>query len=67
MQSFGSGGQVNLPYLVDVSVEEKGAQPVWTLGRQPPCGVRPGSAATARVISDQVRPISLLLPFIRGL
>ena len=67
MQSFGSGGQVNLPYLVDVSVEEKGAQPVWTLGLQPPWGVLPGSAATARVISDQVRPISLLLPFIRGL
>ena len=67
MQSFSSGGQVNLPYLVDVSVEEKGSQPVWTLGRQPPWGVRPGSVATARVISDQVRPISLLLPFIRGL
>lgn len=67
MQSFGSGGQVNLPYLVDVAVEESGSQPIWTLGRQPPWGVRPGSVATARVISDQVRPISLLLPFLRGL
>ena len=67
MQSFGSGGQVNLPYLVDVSVEENDSQPVWTLGRQPPWGVRPGSIATARIISDQVRPISLLLPFFRGL
>jgi multidrug resistance efflux pump len=67
MQSFGSGGQVNFPYLVDVAVEEIGTQPVWTLGRQPPWGVRPGSAATARIISDQARPISLLLPFLRGL
>ncbi len=67
MQSFGSGGQVNFPYLVDVAIEEIGSQPVWTLGRQPPWGVRPGSAATARIISDQARPISLLLPFLRGL
>jgi len=67
MQSFGEGGQVNLPYLVAVAIEEKDNQPIWTLGKQPPWGVRPGSVATARIVSDQVRPISLLLPFVRGL
>jgi len=66
-QNFDQGGQVNLPYLVSVLIEEKDQQPVWTLGRQPPWGVRPGSSATARIISEQVRPISLLIPFMRGL
>ena len=66
-QDFNQGGQVNLPYLVSVLIEQKDQQPVWTLGRQPPWGVRPGSLATARIISDQVRPISLLIPFMRGL
>jgi multidrug resistance efflux pump len=66
-QSFNQGGQVNLPYLVSVLIEEKNQQPVWTLGRQPPWGVRAGSQATARIISEQVRPISLVLPFLRGL
>jgi len=66
-QSFSQGRQVNLPYLVKVQLEEKNQQPVWTLGRQPPWGVRSGSQATARIISEQVRPISLLIPFFRGL
>jgi len=66
-QNFDKGGRVNLPYLVSVLIEEKDQQPVWTLGRQPPWGVSPGSAATARIISEQVRPINLLIPFLRGL
>lgn len=66
-QSFESGGQLDLPYLVKVQIEEKNQQPVWTLGRQPPWGVQPGSQASARIISEQVRPISLLVPFFRGL
>ena len=66
--SFNAGGQVDLPFLVDVEVEQ-GANglPVWTLGKQPPWGMRPGSTSTARIISDKVRPISLILPFLRGL
>lgn len=64
-QSFSQGGQVNLPYLVNVLIDEKDQQPIWTLGRQPPWGVRPGSQASARIISEQVRPISLLIPFLR--
>jgi multidrug resistance efflux pump len=66
--SFNSGGQVNLPYLVDVAVEQdKNGQPVWTLGNQPPWGMRPGTPATARIVSDKTQPISLILPFLRGL
>lgn len=65
LQSFSEGGRVNLPYLVKVLIEEKNQQPIWTLGRQPPWGVRPGSQASARIISEQVRPISLLIPFLR--
>ncbi|QBE69002.1 hypothetical protein SynWH8101_1418 [Synechococcus sp. WH 8101] len=65
LQSFSKEGQVNLPYLVNVLIEEKNQQPIWTLGRQPPWGLRPGSQASARIISEQVRPISLLIPFLR--
>ncbi len=64
-QSFNREGRVNLPYLVIVQIEEKDQQPVWTLGRQPPWGVRAGSQTSARIISEQVRPISLLIPFLR--
>ena len=64
-QSFSQGNQVNLPYLVVVQLEEKNKLPVWTMGRQPPWGLQPGSQTTARIISEQVRPISLLLPFLR--
>ena len=64
-QSFSDGGEVNLPYLVKAVINEKNQQPIWTLGRQPPWGVKPGSQATARIISEQVRPISLLIPFLR--
>ena len=66
--SFNSGGQVDLPFLVDVEMEQgPNGLPVWTLGKQPPWGMRPGSTSTARIISDKVRPISLILPFLRGL
>jgi HlyD family secretion protein len=68
LSSFNSGGQVDLPFLVDVEVEQgPNGLPVWTLGKQPPWGMRPGSTSTARIISDKVRPISLILPFLRGL
>ena len=66
--SFNTGGEVNLPFLVDVEVEQdKNGQPVWTLGKQPPWGTRAGSMLTAKIVSDTVRPISLILPFLRGL
>lgn len=66
--SFNTGGQVDLPFLVDVAVEQdRAGLPVWTLGKQPPWGMRPGSTTTARIVSDRVRPISLILPFLRGL
>lgn len=66
--SFNDGAQVDLPFLVDVEVEQdENGQPVWTLGKQPPWGMRAGSIATAKIVSDTVRPISLILPFLRGL
>lgn len=66
--SFNAGGQVDLPFLVNVVVEQdQTGLPVWTLDKQPPWGMRPGSTTTARIVSDKVRPISLVLPFLRGL
>ena len=66
--SFNAGGAVNVPFLIDVEVEQDSkGQPIWTLGKQPPWGMPPGSMATARIVSDKVRPISLILPFLRGL
>lgn len=66
--SFNAGGAVDLPFLVDVEVaQDSKGQPIWTLGQQPPWGMPPGSTATARIVSDKVRPISLILPFLRGL
>ena len=66
--SFNAGGVVNLPFLVDVELEQDSkGQPIWTLGKQPPWGMPPGSTATARIVSEKVRPISLILPFLRGL
>ncbi len=67
LQSFSRGGKVDLPYLVDVDIIEKDNQPVWTLGKQPPWGVSVGSVTSAKIISSQIRPISLLLPFLRNL
>lgn len=68
LSSFNSGGQVNLPFLVDVEVEQDSSgQPIWTLRKQPPWGTPPGSMATAKIVSEKVRPISLILPFVRGL
>jgi len=68
LASFNSGGELNLPFLVAVEVEQdKNGQPVWTLGKEPPWGTRAGSTATAKIVSDSVRPISLVLPFLRGL
>ena len=66
--SFNADGAVNLPFMVAVEVEQDSkGQPIWTLGKQPPWGLTPGSTATARIVSDEVRPISLILPFLRGL
>ena len=68
LNSFNTGNQPgNLPYLVDIQLEEINHQPVWTLGKQPPWGVSPGRGLTARVITQEVAPISLLIPFLRGL
>ena len=67
MESFNTG-QVNLPFLVDVEVQQdRNGLPVWTLGKQPPWGLKAGSLTSARIISDRVRPISLILPFLRQL
>lgn len=68
LQNFGRNGALDLPFLVGVKLDvSSNGQPVWTLGRQPPWGLRPGSSATARITSQEVRPISLVLPFLRGL
>ena len=68
LNSFNTGNQPgNLPYLVDIQLEEDNHHPVWTLGKQPPWGVSPGRGLTARVITQEVAPISLLIPFLRGL
>lgn len=68
LSSFNANGQVNLPFLIDVEVQQDSkGQPIWTLGKQPPWGTPPGSIATARIVSGNVRPISLILPFLRSL
>ena len=66
--SFSQQSGVDLPYMVLVRVDQdaKGL-PVWTLGRQPPWGFRPGGVATARIITQTVRPIQLLIPSLRKL
>jgi multidrug resistance efflux pump len=66
--SFSQQPGVDLPYivLVDIRQDSKG-QPLWTLGRQPPWGFRPGGVANARIITDTVRPIQLLIPSLRKL
>lgn len=68
LQNFSRDGAMDLPFLVGVKLDvSSNGQPVWTLGRQPPWGLRPGSSAAARITSQEVRPISLVLPFLRGL
>jgi hypothetical protein len=60
-------GQVNLPYLVIITLPtNRQGQPIWTLGRQPPWGVRAGDGATVRIVASQAAPLTLLLPFLRG-
>ena len=67
LQSFNSSGQVNLPYLVIITLQtNRQGQPIWTLGRQPPWGVRAGDGATVRIVASQAAPLTLLLPFLRG-
>ena len=68
LQGFEQQGSQNIPYLVRVTIETTSAgQPAWTLGKQPPWGLRPGSSTSARIIAEEVSPISLVLPFLRGL
>lgn len=66
--SFSQQTGVDLPYivLVDIKQDNKGL-PIWTLGRQPPWGFRPGGVANARIITERVRPIELLIPALRKL
>lgn len=66
--SFSQQSGVDLPYFVLVEIEQdsKGL-PVWTLGRQPPWGFRPGGVANVRIITNTVRPIQLLIPTLRKL
>ena len=66
--SFSQQPGVDLPYLVLVKVQQdRQGQPVWTLGRQPPWGFRPGGVANARIITSRIRPIQLLIPSLRKL
>jgi HlyD family secretion protein len=66
--SFSQQPGVDLPYivLVEIKQDSKGL-PVWSLGRQPPWGFRPGGVANARIITETVRPIQLLIPTLRKL
>lgn len=66
--SFGQQPGVDLPYLVLVKIQQnRQGQPIWTLGRQPPWGFRPGGVANARIITSRIRPIQLLIPSLRKL
>lgn len=66
IDSFSRQGRADLPYLVDIIIDEKNKVPIWTLGKQPPWGVSLGSEASVRIISDEASPISLVIPFMRG-
>jgi len=66
--SFSQQPGVDLPYLVLVKIQQdRQGRPVWTLGRQPPWGFRPGGVANARIITSRIRPIQLLIPSLRRL
>ncbi len=66
--SFSQQSGVNLPYIVLVEIQKDSQElPVWTLGRQPPWGFRPGGVAEARIITSTIRPIQLLIPSLRKL
>lgn len=66
--SFSQQPGVDLPYIVLVTIQQNSkGQPVWTLGRQPPWGFRPGGVANARIITSTIRPIQLLIPSLRKL
>lgn len=66
--SFAQQPGVALPYLVIVSIQQtKSGLPVWTLGKQPPWGLRAAGVATARIITNRIRPIQLLIPILRKL
>jgi hypothetical protein len=67
LQSFSAAGQLNIPYLVSITLHRnRQGQPIWTFGRQPPWGVRAGDGATVRIVASQAAPLTLLLPFLRG-
>ena len=66
--SFNQQSTVDLPFIVLVEIEQDSqGRPVWTLGRQPPWGFRPGGVATVRIIDSTIRPIELLIPSLRKL
>jgi len=66
--SFNQQSIVDLPFIVLVEIEQDSkGKPVWTLGRQPPWGFRPGGVTTVRIIADTIRPIELLIPSLRKL
>lgn len=66
--SFSQQPGVDLPYLVLVKIQQdRQGRPVWTLGRQPPWGFKPGGVANARIITSRIRPIQLLIPSLRRL
>lgn len=66
--SFNQQSEVDLPYIVIVDIEQDSkGKPIWTLGRQPPWGFRPGGVASVRIITNTIRPIQLLIPSLRKL
>lgn len=66
--SFSQQGGIDLPYMIIVTIEQdKDGLPVWTLGRQPPWGYKPGGVASARITTSTIRPIQLLIPALRKL
>lgn len=66
--SFSQQPGIDLPFLILVKIQQdRQGQPVWTLGRQPPWGFKPGGVANARIITNRIRPIQLLIPSLRRL
>lgn len=68
LQQFSQGGAEDLPVLIKVDFTyTPNNQVQWTLRRQPPWGLSPGGSATAKIIVENVKPISLIFPFLKGL
>jgi HlyD family secretion protein len=60
-------GSALLAHVELVSSKTNSSGFAWWSGSGPPYRITPGSVASLDIIIDQVRPISLVLPFLRKL